>query len=65
MKDLLYAILALVVAGAAAYFFYKFQTAKDQNSLIIGIVLALLAIVLGGLFMYGRVNTHDDIHITE
>ena len=65
MKDLLYAILALIVAGAAAYFFYKFQTAKDSNSLIIGIVLALLAIVLGGLFMYGRVNTHDDIHITE
>ena len=65
MKDLLYAVLALIVAGAAAYFFYKFQTAKDQTSLIIGIALALLAIVLGGLFMYGRVNTHEDIHITE
>lgn len=65
MKDLLYAILALVVAGVAAYFFYKFQTAKDSTSLIIGIVLALLAIVLGGLFMYGRVTTHEDIHITE
>ncbi len=65
MKDLLYAILALIAAGIAAYFFYNFQTAKSSNSLIMGIIFALLAIILGGLFMYGRVNTRDDIHITE
>ena len=65
MKDLLYAVLALIAAGVAAYFFYSFQTAKNSTSLIIGVIFALLAVIFGGLFMFGRVNTRDDIHITE
>ena len=65
MKDLLFAVLALVSAVAAAYFLYSFQKYDDQTSLIFGIILALLAIVFGGLFMFGKVNRHEDIHITE
>lgn len=67
MKDLLYALLGLIAAGLAAYFLYTFQTDKSasSNSLIMGIVFALLAVVFGGLFMFGRVNRHDEIHITE
>jgi len=65
VKDLLFAVLALVSAVAAAYFLYSFQKYDDQTSLIFGIILALLAIVFGGLFMFGKVNRHEDIHITE
>lgn len=67
MKNLLFAVLALISAIVAAYFLYSFQTDKIENSksLIIGIVFALVAVVFGGLFMFGKVNQHEDIHITE
>ncbi len=64
---MLFAVLALISVVVAGYFIYSFQTSANasSNSLIVGIVFALLAIVFGGLFMFGRVNRHDDIHITE
>lgn len=67
MKDMLYALLALLAAALAAYFLYSFQhdRAGNSNSLIIGIICAVVAIIFGGLFMFGRVNRHDEIHITE
>ncbi len=67
MKNLLYAVLALVSVVIAGYFLYSFQTDKTDNSnaLIIGIIFALVAVVFGGLFMFGKVNQHEDIHITE
>ncbi len=67
MKDMLFAVLALVSVVVAGYFLYSFQTsnAGGSNSLYIGIAFALLAVVFGGLFMFGRVNQHEDIHITE
>lgn len=67
MKDMLFALLALVAAALAAYFLYNFQHDKidNANSLIIGIIFAVVAVVFGGLFMFGRVNRQEDIHITE
>jgi ABC-type multidrug transport system permease subunit len=65
VKDLLYAVLAIISAVVAIYFFYSFQAEGNSTSLIIGIVFALLALVLGGFFMFGKVNRHEDIHITE
>ena len=67
MKDMLYAVLAIISAVVAIYFFYSFQKydGNDSTSLILGIVFALLALVLGGFFMFGKVNKHEDIHITE
>lgn len=65
MKDMLFAVLAVISVVVAGYFLYSFQKYEGSNSLIIGIVFALLAVVFGGLFMFGRVNRHDDIHITE
>jgi hypothetical protein len=32
---------------------------------VLGIVFILAAIALGGLFLSGRVNREEDIHITE
>ena len=67
MKDMLFAVLAVVSVIVAGYFLYSFQTTANAgtSSLVIGVVFALLAIVFGGLFMFGRVNQHEDIHITE
>ena len=67
MKDMLFALLGLIAAALAAYFFFDFQNDKVDNSssLYLGIILALVAVVFGGLFMFGRVNRHDEIHITE
>ena len=66
MKDMLFALLGLLSAGAAAFFFYKFQNSEDNSTnLILGVVCAVLAIGFGAFFMFGRVNSHDDIHVTE
>ena len=68
MKDSLFAILALISAAVAAYFFYTFQnTGTDGSSmnLILGIVFALAAVGLGAFYMFNKVNRHEDIHITD
>ena len=67
MRNLLYAVLALISVVIAGYFLYSFQNDRADNtsSLIIGIIFALAAVVFGGLFMFGRVNQHEEIHITE
>ena len=68
MKDMLYALLGLVSAALAAFFFYSFQKqAVDAGSmnLILAIVFVILAVVFGALFMFSRVTHHDEIHVTE
>ena len=66
MKDMLYAILALVTAVGAAGSFYMYTSRGGQTMyIVLAIVLVLATVVLGGLFLSGRVNKNDDIHITE
>lgn len=66
MKDMLSALLALVAAIGAAFSFYKYTTSGDNKVfLVIAIVCVLATVALGGLFLSGRVNKNDDIHITE
>ncbi len=68
MKDSLFAILALISAVVAGYFFYTFQTAGadgTSTNLILGIVFALAAVGLGAFYMFNKVNRHEDIHITD
>ena len=66
MKDMLYAVLALVSLVVAAFSFYEYTTSADNKLYLAGaIVFVLLAVVLGGLFLSGRVNKNEDIHITE
>ncbi len=63
---MLYALLALVSAIAAAFSFYTYTSSNDNKLyLALAIVFALATIILGGLFLSGRVNKGDDIHITE
>ncbi len=66
MNNLLYGLLALISAAAAIFFlFVKQKTEGDLIPLVIGIVCIVLTIVFGGLFLAGRVNKTEDIHITE
>ena len=67
MKDMLYALLALITAILAAGSFYAYTSGGGANTLYIvaAIVCAILTVILGGLFLSGRVNKKEDIHITE
>lgn len=68
MKDVLFAILALVFAIAAAFFFYTFQSQGEESNvmyMILGAVFVILTVICGVLFMSKRVNKSEDIHITE
>ena len=63
---MLFALLALVSAIIAAFSFYTYTNSNDNKLyLAVTILFALATIVLGGLFLSGRVNKADDIHITE
>lgn len=68
MKDALFALLGILFALAAAYFFWSFQNqTEDAGSmnLILAIVFILLAVAFGAYYMFNRVNRHDEIHVTE
>ena len=66
MKDMLYAVLALIAALAAAGSFYYFQHSEGNTILlVVAIISVILAMIFGILFLSGRVNKTEDIHITE
>jgi hypothetical protein len=60
-------ILAVISLAVAIFCFYKFQTTPGANSMYIvgGIIFALVMVAFGVMFLSGRVNRSDDIHITE
>ena len=63
---MLYGLIALASAAGAVFFlFIKEKQEGNIIPLVIGIVLVVLTIVFGGLFLAGRVNKTEDIHITE
>jgi uncharacterized protein YxeA len=64
VKNLLYPVLALISAIIAGYFLYSFQhdRADNTSSLVIGIIFAIAAVIFGGLFMFSKVNQHDEIY---
>jgi uncharacterized membrane protein YhhN len=63
---MLYLLLALVSLAVTALSFYMYRTSGGNSLYLVGIILFLLATVgFGGMFLSGRVNRTDDIHITE
>lgn len=60
----LVAVISLIAAG---FCFYKFQTTPDASTIYIigGVIFGLLTVVFGVMFLSGRVNKSEDIHITE
>ena len=69
MKDMLYAVLGLILAIVAVWqiIVYLGQKPSEVSSthIIVAIVCGILAIILGGLFLSGRVNKQEEIHITQ
>jgi len=67
MNNLLYGLLALITLGAGGWLaFGGYKGAQGSfTPLIIGVILIVVGIVFGGLFLAGRVNKSEDIHITE
>ncbi len=61
----MYALLALVSFIVAGVSFYYFQQRDTTLFMILGIVFAILGAVFGIIFLSGRINKTDDIHITE
>ena len=50
---------------AIFFLFVKEKQEGNNIPLVIGIVCIVITIVFGALFMAGRVNKTEDIHITE
>lgn len=66
MKNTLFALLAVVSALVAVFFFYRFQTTADGSmNLILGILFVVVFVGLGIMYMTNKVNKQEDIHITE
>ncbi len=69
--NLLYGLIALVSFGVAIWLFLKdrgvTKPAGDESilPLVVAIILIVIGIIFGGLFLAGRVNKTEDIHITE
>lgn len=65
MKDLLYAVLALVSAVIAIFSFRAYRGDANTLMLVAALLFVLLTLGFGAMFLAGRVNRNDDIHITE
>ena len=63
---MLYLLLALVALALTAGSFYMFVSQGGSTIYLVGLIVFLIAtIIFGALFLSGRVNKKEDIHITE
>lgn len=59
-------ILAVISAIIAGFSFYKYTQSEDNKLFLVMFIVFLLAFLgLGAMFLSGRVNKTEDIHITE
>ena len=65
VKDMLYAVLALVAAVGAVLSWLQYTGSANMLFLVLFGVLIVATIALGAMFLSGRVNKKEDIHITE
>ncbi|CAN5130074.1 hypothetical protein BH20ACI1_BH20ACI1_22970 [soil metagenome] len=65
MGNTLYGLLALISAIATGFSFWRFQHTGQSYLIILTIVFLIAAIGLGAMFLTGRLNKTEDIHITE
>ena len=66
MKGMINALLAVVCLAVTGWSFYTYtSTAQNNLYLIIAIVFGIAMVVFGGMFLSGRVNKSEEIHITE
>jgi ABC-type polysaccharide/polyol phosphate export permease len=60
----LLALVSLLIAGVC-YWLYTRSNPPQTIYIILAIIFAILLVVFGGMFLSGRVNKTEDIHITE
>ena len=67
MKGMLNGLLAVVSLAITAVCFYMYTRSNPPQTIyiVLAIIFAILMVVFGGMFLSGRVNKTDDIHITE
>ena len=65
MKGMLNGLLAIVSVAIAAICFFVYRGNAQGLYIILAIIFAVLFVVFGGMFLSGRVNKTEDIHITE
>jgi len=65
VKDMLFAVLALVTAVGAVFSWLQYTSTANNLFLVLFGVLIVATIALGAMFLSGRVNKKEDIHITE
>ncbi len=59
-------LLAVVALALTALSFWMYRSSPDNTIWLVGVVLFLLGtLAFGGMFLAGRVNKGEDIHITE
>jgi len=66
VKGALSGLLAFVSLVLAAGSFYMYTTRDGQALWLVALILfVILLLVFGGMFLSGRVNKTEEIHITE
>jgi len=60
----LLAVVCLVITAGSFYVYTK-SSPPQTIYIILAIIFVILMVVFGGLFLSGRVNKTEDIHITE
>ena len=65
VKGMLNGLLAVVSLAIALVCFFVYRGNANSLYIILTIIFAILFVVFGGMFLSGRVNKTEDIHITE
>lgn len=62
---MLYSVLALVSLLITIGSVYQYVSTAQTMYIVLTFIFLAATVVLGALFMSGRVNKNEDIHITE
>lgn len=66
MKGTLSGLLAVVSLVLTALSFWMYRGSADNKLWLLLMILFLIGtLVFGGMFLSGRVNRNEDVHITE
>ena len=59
-------LLAFVSLALTVLSFWMYRSSPNNTLWLVGVIVFLLAtLAFGGMFLAGRVNKGEDIHITE
>jgi len=66
VKGMMNGLIAVIALILTALSFWEYRSSPANTMWLIGVIVFLLVtLVFGGMFLSGRVNRNDDVHITE